>query len=755
MAPDDSSPAHSQVRVWLLAGLAFLATVGIGAAFVRLDERNRREAERRAVGEMALARASQLEKELDHASSAAYALALALEQAGHDDAFPGVAAGILKRFPGISGLLLAPNGVVSQSYPPNATSRAELGRDLFQDSEDGPWAIQARESDRFVIGGPFARGRAGSIAFGYLPLHNAKGVFRGFVVTAVRVADLVGASQLGGLAERGYDYRLSRPDTALARALTFVRSTELELQEPARLKVQVPGGEWALAVAPRGGWRGSATLPRNVALVLVVGVLAGVLAWNLLSQPETLRREVGLRTQRLVLANRQVMKEVLQREGAESQLLHEASHDSLTGLANRAYFLSRVAQAIETAVRPAGSGSCVLLLGLDRFKNLNDSLGPAAGDQVLKATARRLESSLRPGDLAARVGGDEFAALLPALEGPEGAAAVAQRLQETLGWPLALAGTEMFPSVSMGLVLEMASYGGPEELLRDADLAMRRAKGEGGARRVVFERSMHDRALHLQTLETQLRRAIERDELRVYYQPIISLASGRITGFEALVRWQHPERGFISPAEFIPIAEATDLVISVDRWVWNQAAREVKQLQERFSRESPFSLSVNLSARHLREPDLLDAVKGVLLSSGLSARSFGLEITESMMMENTALTAEILSNLKTLDVRLLLDDFGTGYSSMSYLHQLPVNILKIDRSFVGRLGAEAKHSEIVRTIITLAHGLAMDVVAEGVETGDQLKHLRQLGANYVQGYLFSKPVPFDALEPLLSSDRRW
>lgn len=745
--------------MWLFAGLAFLVAMGVGAAFIRLDEKSRRETERRAVTEIGLARVSQLEKQLERAFSAAYALSVAVERAGGGDVFESAAADIVDRFAGIGGLALAPSGVVTRTHPAQATGRDEIGQDLSQDPEQAPSAGLARSKGRFTLGGPFPRGRSGLIVFGYLPLRDSGARdgngSQGLVIVAVRVADLVSASQLARVTEAGYDYRLSRLDSPSGRAVTFARSSELELQDPVRLRILPPGGEWALAIAPRGGWRASASLPRSATLVVVMGLLAGVLTWNVMSKPELLRREVELRTRRLVEANRQVIREVLERERAESRLLHEASHDALTGLANRVYFLSRMVQAIEASRQKPGPSSGVLLLGLDRFKKLNESLGPAAGDQLLLATSKRLAASLRPGDIAARVGGDEFAVLLSDLGGPEAATAVARRLHEALAKPLQRDGLDVFPTVSMGFVLDIGDYNHPEDLLRDADLALHRAKKEGGGRHALFERAMHDRAVRLQVLETELRRAIERKEFRVFYQPIVSLATGRITGFEALVRWLRPETGFVSPGDFIPLAEATGLVIPIDRWVWGEAARQLKELQQRFPREPPLSVSVNLSTKQLREADLLDEVARVLERSALPAMSFRLEITESMMMEDTALTAGILARLKTLDVRLLLDDFGTGYSSMSYLHELPIDVLKVDRSFVSRLGVEPKHSEIVRTIITLAHGLEMDVVAEGIETQGQLASLRQLGANYGQGYLFSKPVPADALEPLLAPDRRW
>jgi diguanylate cyclase (GGDEF)-like protein len=746
-----SGPAPARpretTRIALLAGLAFAVAAAVGGAFVRLDEKSRREAERRAVTEIGVARVSDLEKQLDRAFSAAYALSVAVAGSGGETGFTSAAADILGRFPGIGALILAPAGTVPRIHPPGEAFAEDLPGDLAEDTE-------AHGSGRFTLAGPFAQGRSGPVVYGYLPFRRGSN-FAGFTIAAVRVADLVAAGGLARLPETGYDYRLARVDPSSGRAVPFARSTELDLQDPVSLGIALPGGNWALSIAPRGGWRASSSLPRSLALVLVMSLLAAILSWNVLSKPATLQREVELRTRRLVEANRQVTREILQRERAERQLLHDASHDALTSLPNRAYFLSRLARRLETGKQEPGGGFAVLQLGLDRFKSVNDSLGPAAGDELLRATARRLEISLRQDDVAARVGGDEFAVLLADMDAAEAVTAVAQRLRETLARPITLDGREVFTAASVGIVAGADGYSQPEELLRDANLAMHRAKSAGGARHVVFERAMHDRALRLQTLEGELRRAIERSEFRVFYQPIVSLASGRISGFEALVRWQHPQHGFVPPGDFIPLAEATGLVVPIDRWVWAEAAREVRGLHERFPRNPPLTISVNLSTRQLAEADLLAEVGGVLEKSGLPPRSLRLEITESMMMDNTEFGAKVLSKLKTLDVGLLLDDFGTGYSSMSYLHELPIDILKVDRSFVSRLGVEPKHSEIVRTIIALARGLGMDVVAEGIETAEQLAQLRELGCGYGQGYFFSKPVPPDAAETMLASDRRW
>lgn len=750
-----AAPAPTPTRAPLFAAVAFLLAAGVGAAFVRLDETSRRELNRRAVSELGQARAGELERQLDRIFAGAYALGVAAGRGPGAAEFTAAAEDVLSRFPIVAVLGQAQGGVVTRLHPAQALGAQGVGAEVLEESERMLRLADPGRGGRFVVVGPVSRGRLGLWTFGLLPLGDGTGATPGMALAGVRVADLVAASRLPHLSEGGYDYRLSRTDATSARSVTFARSSELELADPVQLQIRVPGGDWTLSIAPRGGWRGSASLNRSIALVLVMSVLAALLAYDVLSKPELLRREVELRTRRLVEAHRQVMKEALQRERAEARLLHEASHDALTGLPNRVHFLSRLARAVEAAKQGSTASFALVQLGLDRFKNLNDSLGPAAGDRILLAAARRLESSLRPDDVAARVGGDEFAVLLADVQGEPGVLTVVERLQAALARPLMLDGSEVFSAASMGVVLGFEDYTVAEDLLRDADLAMHRAKAQGGARHVRFERAMHDRALTAQALEGALRRGIERDELCVFYQPVVLLGSGRVSGFEALVRWRNPERGFVSPGEFIPLAEATGLVTPIDRRVWAEAAGYLRRLHARFPRDPALSVSVNLSTRHLLEPDLLDEVSRVLERSGLEPRSLRIEITESAMMDDTERAAGILAQLKTLDVQLLLDDFGTGYSSMSYLQELPIDVLKVDRSFVSRLGMDEKHRQIVATIINLAHGLGMRVVAEGIETAEQLALLRELGCDYGQGYLFAKPLPPDALEALLAADRRF
>ncbi|MDT5121153.1 MAG: hypothetical protein QOC96_635 [Acidobacteriota bacterium] len=417
---------------------------------------------------------------------------------------------------------------------------------------------------------------------------------------------------------------------------------------------------------------------------------------------------------------------------------HAAYHDALTELPNRALLTDHLRLAIERAKRREDHLFAVLFLDLDRFKNINDSLGHTIGDQLLIAIARRIEGCLRPMDTAARLGGDEFAILLDGLEDANVAIRVAERVQHELTQPFSLNGYDVYTTASIGIALSTTGYEHPDNILRDADIAMYRAKDNGKARYEMFDTVMHTRAVALLRLENDLRRAIERQEFLVYYQPIISLETDQIAGFEALVRWQHPERGLVPPNDFIPLAEETGLITEIGHWVLFESCRQVRQWQTTFQR--PLMLSVNLSGKQFVQPNLIEQIKGTLRETDFDPRWLKLEITETVVMENAEAATSMLLQLRDLGVHLSIDDFGTGYSSLSYLHRFPVTTLKIDRSFIGRMGANDENAEIVRTIMTLASNLGMDVVAEGVETEEQLLQLRELKCAYGQGYLFSKPV---------------
>jgi diguanylate cyclase (GGDEF)-like protein len=431
------------------------------------------------------------------------------------------------------------------------------------------------------------------------------------------------------------------------------------------------------------------------------------------------------------------------------RLLYEALHDSLTGLPNRTKFCEILGEAIESAKSTGKPKFAVLFLDLDRFKIINDSLGHFLGDKLLTEIAQRLKKILRPHDVVARFGGDEFTIFLNEIKSDENVFEVADRLQRGIAAPLKIDGHEIFTTASIGITFFNSSYENPESILRDADSAMYQAKLEGKARCKVFQKAMHTSNINLLQIENDLRRAIERQEFRVFYQPIVDFSTQTVTEFEALIRWEHPEHGMISPLDFIPLAEETGLIVPIGKWVLEEACRQIKIWEKKFLLSNKLSISVNLSAKQLMHSEINESIRQIIVHTNINPRSLKLEVTESMVMANADVALQILSDLCELGIRISSDDFGTGYSSLSYLHRFPFDRLKIDRSFINKMDKDAKSEEIVRTIILLAKNLNMDVVAEGIENEKQLQRLFELGCHYGQGYLFAKPLAVEGVEEFL------
>jgi len=435
--------------------------------------------------------------------------------------------------------------------------------------------------------------------------------------------------------------------------------------------------------------------------------------------------------------------DVTERRHDEEQRRHAALHDDLTRLPNRTLFIDRLGHALDRA-RRRNDPFALLLLDLDRFKNVNDSLGHVTGDRLLEAAARRLCDCVRPGDTVSRLGGDEFTILLEEIAGPADPVRVAERVQYDLAAPFDLDGHEVVTAASIGIAVWGPAYQRPEEVLRDADLAMYRAKALGRGRHQVFDPSMHAHAVAVLRTEMELRRALERGEFRLYYQPIVSVGGGGIAAFEGLVRWEHPRRGLILPAEFLPLAEEMGLMVPLGRWVLREGCRQMAAWAGR-----GVHMSLNISGRQLLQSDLVSQIGQTARATGADLERLDLEVTEDVLMKDGDAAGLVLADLKALALKVSIDDFGTGQSSLSLLHRLPVDTLKIDRSFVGNMSCRRENLEIVRTIVSLGHNLGMVVVAEGVETAEQLRELKELGCDYAQGFLFSPAVEASAAEALL------
>ncbi len=442
------------------------------------------------------------------------------------------------------------------------------------------------------------------------------------------------------------------------------------------------------------------------------------------------------------------------RKMAEEQLVHDALHDGLTQLPNATLFIDRLTVAIARARRDSDYKFAVLFFDLDRFKVINDSLGHEMGDRLLVAIGERLLSFLRPGDTVARLGGDEFAILATDIEEAADATRIAERIQQELNRSFDLGQHQVFTGASIGIALSTTGYASPQDVLRDADIAMYRAKGNGKAGYAVFDESMHQRAVELLKLETDLRKAIDAQEFVVHYQPIVDLARGTMEGVEALVRWQHPERGLVMPRDFIPVAEETGMIVPIGWVVLREACRQMVSWNG-VPGGTELALSVNLSARQFSQGDLVEQLTSILDETGLDPGKLRIEIIESLIMDDAEGAIEKLSQLRALGCKIHLDDFGTGYSSLSYLHKLPTHTVKIDRSFVRRMNGNGGRDEIVETIVSLARSLGMEVAAEGLETPDQFQRLRSLKCEYGQGFFFSKPLDGERAGRLIQSRPRW
>ncbi len=446
------------------------------------------------------------------------------------------------------------------------------------------------------------------------------------------------------------------------------------------------------------------------------------------------------------------LADITELKEAERQIYHQAFHDTLTNLPNRALFMEHLNMALKRAKRRDDYYFAVLYLDIDRFKLVNDSLGHSVGDQLIKAFANRIKDSLRDLDILARFGGDEFVILLEDIENSEYASGVADRLQQELKRPFMIENKEVFAPASFGVVLNTRDYDDAENIIRDADAAMYHAKENGKAQYKIFDKTLHKKALHLLERETDLRKAVNKNEFENHYQPIVDLQTASLVGFEALIRWNHPQLGLIYPGSFISIAEETGLIVPITQLIAQKACEDLCRWQDQLKDKLKLTMNINLSSKHFLSPTLLDDIKEILNQTGMPPQQLKLEITETALMEDADETIRLVHRLKDLGLHLVIDDFGTGYSSLSYLQRLPIDTLKVDRSFVSRIKSEPDgNRNIVEAIISLAHRLKMMVVAEGVETEEQFAILLEMNCQFGQGYLFSKPLSKADVDKLIDN----
>jgi predicted signal transduction protein with EAL and GGDEF domain len=507
-------------------------------------------------------------------------------------------------------------------------------------------------------------------------------------------------------------------------------------------------------------------LSNQTALLSSFGILLGSLASILFL---TFRFERGRNLQK---TNIRLQELVSQLSRSQEQLVHTAYHDSLTQLPNRTFFVDQLTQCVNRTNRRPDYKFAVVFIDVDHFKKVNDSLGHSAGDQLIVQITERLSGSIRledavpppsdrigpvraaGNDILARLGGDIFAILLDDIRDASDGIRVAERIQQNLMPPFLLNGHELKITVSLGIAVSATGYSEAAHVLRDADTAMHRARSLGRARYQMCDPMMHAAAMSRLKLEDDLRQAADRGELHVYYQPIVSLQNGCLSGFEALIRWQRPGFGLLAPGEFIPVAEDTGLIVPIGSWVLREACKQTRAWQLQFPSEPALTIAVNFSAKQFIQPNLVDGVNRIVRESGLDPKSLRIEFTESVAMQDAERTAQILNELKALGFCTSLDDFGTGYSSLSYLTRLPLDILKLDRSFVSEMDKNNESRQIVHTIISLAHNLGKEVVAEGIETLEQANEIKSLGCQFAQGYFFSKPISHASMEAILKSASR-
>ena len=447
--------------------------------------------------------------------------------------------------------------------------------------------------------------------------------------------------------------------------------------------------------------------------------------------------------------------DITERKSHEEQMIHDALHDSLTSIPNRTLLLDRIRQSLVRRKRYPKTSFAVIFIDLDRFRLVNESLGHIHGDELLKLISARLKGSIPIGDTVARLGGDEFSVLIQDILCVKDAENIAKDIHYSFSKPFSLGDKEVFASASMGIAHSDNDYKMPEEILRDSELAMYRAKRDGKAQSIIFEKRFRQSTLSPIDLDTDLRRALDRDEMELHYQPIISMRDRRISGFEALLRWSHRSRGAISPNEFIPLAEETGLIYDLGQWVLRKACEQIAGWNKDKSKEEQLEISINLSGRQFSDPNLVVGIVENIEKSGFNAEFLKIEITESALMENAQRSVSMLNQLKDLNIKVCVDDFGTGYSSLSYLHTFPIDTLKIDRSFVHDMSRNFRNMEIIRTIIMLAHNLKLDVIAEGVETAEQYAQLSALGCQFAQGFYFSRPVNSSDAALLIQKNHQW
>ncbi len=727
-------------RAALLAG----AAGGLAAALLFAQVEERRYHERRQAADRVI---DGLEGRARAAVSGGLS-ALDLVASGARDGwsaegFAGVAAALPTSHPGVAGVLRQEDGTI-RTWPgelavPLAESRLlDSAIAAFDESAGIGWA------------GPRTL-RRGQVAL--LAIRRPLGPDRGFV----------GVVLLPGAILKDRDVSVADPGDGAGQLAVGARggglapvigtSFDVTPDQAESRDFETSGIAWRASVGRVGRFPSRERAGFGLLCSLLAALGAALLTRSALREPDRLRSEMDKGRRRQSKALQELEAQVVERERAEAQLHHETTHDAVTGLASRAHFAARLQWALEFGKDFEAFRVSVLFVDLDRFKFINDGLGLAVGDKVLRLLAQRLRENLRSVDATARVGGDEFAVLLAGVP-EEDVGKVAEQVLNVLRNPVTVDGTEVRVTGSIGIAHAAKGVLDGPQLMENAELALRKAKAGGRDRKAFFEEGMLKKVSGRVHLETDLRKAVEREEFFTVYEPVVRLSTGKLAGFEALVRWKHPVRGLVSPGEFIPLAEETGLITFIDRGVMIAACHQIRAWNERYSREIPLFMSINLSGADLTQPLLVEHIREVLETTGANPASVKMELTESAVVDNAAGALEILQGLRGLGLGLSMDDFGTGYASFNYIRQFPFTTVKVDRSFVIGVNASEKDREVVRAIADLAHSLGMQVVAEGPDLA-HLPTLRALGCDYAQGWCFSKPKIAEESVAFIEADATW
>ena len=743
---------HGSTRRLLLevAGVLLVAVV-IAFQWVAGLVEDRIAAQRVVAIDTARSGVARLQLNINHALSATSALAALVRQGGGQvPHFEAVGAEILKLYPGIGAVQLAPAGVVRQVVPLAGNEKA-LGHDLLADSQRTKEAFLARDTGRLTLAGPFNLMQGGLGAVGRLPvfLPDAAGLpaFWGFTSALIRFPAVLNTAGFADIERQGYQWVLWRTHPDTAQRQVIAASGADNLLAPASFGMTVPNGEWTFSIAPVAGW-GDAAYQRNImALGLFISLLVALLFGMLRHYPVRLRAEVQQRA-------RSESEEALRIaatafEAQQGQIDSLAFYDPLTQLPNRRLLLDRLDQALHASTRHARK-SALLFVDLDNFKTINDTLGHHLGDQLLTLVAQRLKACSREGDTVAHLGSDEFVVMLEDLsedihEAANQAESVGEKMLAALAKVYPLTSGAHHSTTSIGITLfGSAQQESNEEPLKRAELAMFQAKAAGRNTLRFFDAQMQAEVSAHAMLEADLREAVQKQQFVLHYQPQV-VGNGRITGVEALVRWQHPQRGLVSPAEFIPLAEESGLILPIGQWVLETACAQLAQWAQN-PELAHLTMSVNVSARQFSYPDFVDQVMAILEHTHASPNLLKLELTESMLVNDVGGITAKMGALKAHGVSFSLDDFGTGYSSLTYLKRLPLDQLKLDQGFVRSIVTDPNDAAIAKMVVVLAESLGLSVIAEGVELQAQADFLAHLGCHAYQGYLFSRPLPLAAFE---------